>query len=85
MFIKVYGIKYFGFIYSVFTAIGSFTHLLGPFIIKLVVKNTQDYKKLYIGGAFCSFIALIILICFSEKKFEYEIKDKGKELEEQLN
>ena len=85
MFIKVYGIKYFGFIYSVFTAIGSFTHLLGPFIIKLVVKNTQDYKKLYIGGAFCSFIALIILICFSEKKFEYEIKDKGKELEEKLN
>ena len=38
MFIKVYGIKYFGFIYSVFTALGSFTHLLGPFIIKIVVK-----------------------------------------------
>ena len=70
MFIKVYGIKYFGFIYSVFTAIGSFTHLLGPFIIKIVVKNTNDYKKLYIGGALCSVVAFIILVCFKDKKFE---------------
>ena len=85
MFIKVYGIKYFGFIYSVFTAIGSFTHLLGPFIIKIVIKATNDYKKLYIGGAFCSGFALIILFCFSDKKFEYKIEDKGKELEEKLN
>ena len=85
MFIKVYGIKYFGFIYSVFTAIGSFTHLLGPFIIKIVVKNNDDYKKLYLGGAFCSIIALFILISFSEKKFEYKIKENGKELEEKLN
>ena len=85
MFIKVYGIKYFGFIYSVFTAIGSFTHLLGPFIIKIVVKNTNDYKKLYIGGALCSVVAFIILVCFKEKKFEYEIKEKGRELEEKLN
>ena len=86
MFIKVYGIKYFGFIYTVFTAIGSFTHLLGPFIIKIIVKNTDDYKKLYFGGALFSFIAVIILICFSEKKFEYKIINyKEKELEEKLN
>ena len=85
MFIKVYGIKYFGFIYSVFTAIGSFAHLLGPFIIKIVVKNTNDYKNLYIGGTFFSIMALIILFCFSEKKFEYKIENNGKELEDKLN
>ena len=87
MFIKVYGVKYFGFIYSVFTAIGSFTHLLGPFIIKIIVKNTNDYKKLYIGGSLCSFFALCILITFSEKKFEYKItaNNNEKELEEKLN
>ena len=86
MFIKVYGINYFGFIYTVFTAIGSFTHLLGPFIIKIIVKNTDDYKILYFGGAFFSFIALIILFCFSEKKFEYKNNNYNeKELEEKLN
>ena len=85
MFIKVYGIKYFGFIYTVFTAFGSFTHLLGPFIIKIVVKNIEDYKILYIGGGLCSLLALFILFCFSEKKFEYEIKNTDKELEEKLN
>ena len=85
MFIKVYGIKYFGLIYTVFTAIGSFTHLLGPFIIKFVVKNISDYKILYIGGGFCSILALFILICFSEKKFEYKMNNNGKELEEKLN
>ena len=87
MFIKVYGIKYFGFIYSVFTALGSFTHLLGPFIIKIVVKKISDYKQLYIGGAcFCIF-ALFILACFSEKKFEYKINknEKEEELQEKLN
>ena len=87
MFIKVYGIKYFGFIYTVFTAIGSFTHLLGPFIIKFVVKNINDYKILYIGGGLCSMLALFILICFSEKKFEYKIENNNNdiELEEKLN
>ena len=35
MFTKVYGIKYFGFIYSVSTSLGGFCHLLGPFIIKI--------------------------------------------------
>ena len=85
MFIKVYGIKYFGFIYTVFTAFGSFTHLLGPFIIKFIVKKIDDYKILYIGGGFWALLALFILLCFSEKKFEYKMENNDKELEEKLN
>ena len=87
MFTKVYGIKYFGFIYSVSTCIGGFCHLLGPFIIKIVVKNVEDYKKLFIGGAIGCSISLIILFYFSEDKFQYTINedDNEKELKEVLN
>ena len=87
MFTKVYGIKYFGFIYSVSTGIGGFCHLLGPFIIKIVVKNVEDYKKLYIGGAIGCLISLIILFYFSEEQFKYKINedDNEEELKEVLN
>ena len=89
MFIKVYGIKYFWFIFIVYTAIGGFTHLLGPFIIKIIVITTNDYKKLYIWGAMCSLFAIIVLIFFSENKFVYKLNNdneiNGKELEEKLN
>ena len=87
MFTKVYGIKYFGFIYSVSTGIGGFCHLLGPFIIKIVVKNVEDYKKLFIGGAIGCLISLIILFYFSEEQFKYKINedDNEKELKEVLN
>ena len=87
MFTKVYGIKYFGFIYSVSTGIGGFFHLLGPLIIKIVVRNVEDYKKLFIGGAIGCLISLIILFFFSEKKFRYKINenDNEKELKEVLN
>ena len=87
MFTKVYGIKYFGFIYSMSTALGGFCHLLGPFIIKIVVKNVSDYKKLFIGGSIGCLICLLILVNFSEEKFKYKINEKynGKELKEVLN
>ena len=80
MFTKVYGIKYFGFIYSMSTALGGFCHLLGPFIIKIVVKNVSDYKKLFIEGSIGCLICLLILVNFSEEKFKYKIneKDNGK-------
>ena len=88
MFTKVYGIKYFGFIYSVSTAIGGFCHLLGPFIIEIVVKEVEDYKKLFIGGSIGCLFSLIILFNFSEEKFKYKINEKEdneKELKEILN
>ena len=88
MFTKVYGIKYFGFIYSVSTAIGGFCHLLGPFIIEIVVKEVEDYKKLFIGGSIGCLFSLIILFNFSEEKFKYKMNEKEdneKELKEILN
>ena len=88
MFTKVYGIKYFGFIYSVSTAIGGFCHLLGPLIIEIVVKKVEDYKKLFIGGSIGCLFSLIILFNFSEEKFKYKMNEKEdneKELKEILN
>jgi sugar phosphate permease len=87
MFTKVYGIKYFGFIYSVSTSLGGFCHLLGPFIIKIVVKKVVDYKKLFIGGSIGCLICLVILVNFSEEKFKYKIneEEKEKELKDVLN
>jgi MFS family permease len=87
MFTKVYGINYFGFIYSVSTAIGGFCHLLGPFIIKITVRKIEDYKKLFIGGSLGCILSLIILLSFSEEKFKYKINEDNneKELKEVLN
>jgi OFA family oxalate/formate antiporter-like MFS transporter len=86
MFTKVYGIKHFSFIYSISTAVGGFCHLLGPIIIKIVVKNVEDYEKLFIGGGICCVILEIILINFSEEPFKYKMNgdenENGKELED---
>jgi hypothetical protein len=87
MFTKVYGIKYFGFIYSVSTALGGFCHLLGPFIIKIVVKKVFDYKQIFIGSSIDCLICLVILVNFSEEIFKYKIneEEKEKELKDVLN
>jgi OFA family oxalate/formate antiporter-like MFS transporter len=86
MFTKVYGIKHFSFIYSVSTAIGGCCHLLGPIIIKIVVKSLKDYEKLFIGGGVCCIILEIILINFSEEPFKYKMNgdenENGKELDD---
>ena len=79
--LKVYGIKYFGLIYTVSTALGSFCHLLGPFIIKIIVKKVVDYKKLFIGSSIGCLICLVILVNFSEEKFKYKINEEEKEKE----
>lgn len=86
MFTKVYGIKHFSFIYSISTAVGGFCHLLSPIIIKIVVKNLNDYEKLFIGGGICCVILEIILINFSEEPFKYKMNEdkneNGKELDD---
>jgi len=84
MFTKVYGIKHFSFIYSVSTALGGFCHLLGPIIIKIVVKDVKDYEKLFIGGGICCIILEIILINFSEEPFKYKMKGDENENEKEL-
>ena len=85
MFTKVFGIKYFGFIYSVCTGIGGLFHLLGPFIIEIVVKDLKDYKKLFAGGGLCCMVLQIILINFSEEKFKYKMNEEEKDNEIELN
>ena len=85
MFTKVFGIKYFGFIYSVCTGIGGLFNLLGPFIIEIVVKDLKDYKKLFAGGGLCCMVLQIILINFSEEKFKYKMDEEEKDNEIELN
>ena len=88
MFTKVYGIKYFGLIYSVSTSIGWISHLSEPFIIKFFVKKLEDNKILYIGGSFGAIVCFIILLNFSEEKFKFKKngdENEKKELKEILN
>ena len=84
MFTKIHGIKYFGLIYSVSTAIGAICHLLEPFIIKIFVKKLEDYKILYIGGSFGAIFCIIILLNFSEEKFKFKNSEKENENEKEL-
>ena len=71
---------------SISTAVGGFCHLLSPIIIKIVVKNLNDYEKLFIGGGICCVILEIILINFSEEPFKYKMNEdkneNGKELDD---
>ena len=91
MFTKIFGINYFGFIYSFGSFIGGFFNASCPFIIKFVVRNKSDYRTLYFVVGIMNLIALVALFTFKDKPFEYKLKDEkedGKkevELEEKLN
>lgn len=90
MFTKIFGIYYFGYIYSFGSFVGGIFNASCPFIIKFVVKNKNDYSKLYFVVGVMNIIALIALGTFSEKKMEYELPEKKEEtkeveLEEKLN
>ncbi len=78
---KIYGIKNFVIIFSTANIMGGISTILGPIIIKLIIKSKEDYKTLYWGGAVICIICLITLIFFDEKKFEYKTEDENKEKE----
>jgi len=42
--------------------------LIGPFLIKLIVKEVEDYLTVYYIGVGLSLIKTIALICFKENK-----------------
>jgi MFS family permease len=74
---KTYGAQLYG-LTGIFIGIAS---LAGPFLIKLIVKEDEDYLTVYlIGGALC-FIKTLALICFKENRpyiFENTNNDNGK-------
>jgi MFS family permease len=67
---KEFGAELYG-LTGIFVAIAS---LVGPLLIKLIVKDVEDYLTVYLIGAGLGIIKLIALICFKENKpyvFEY--------------
>ena len=76
MFTKVFGINYFGFIYSFGSFIGGFFNASCPFIIKFVVRNKSDYRTLYFVVGIMNLIALVALFTFKETPMKYKIKDE---------
>ena len=71
---KVYGIKYSNKIYGIGSAITGFSSLLGPIASKVLIKETNDYKKIYFSGTLLSFLCLINLYFLSLKEFKYRFE-----------
>ncbi len=63
---EVYGFVFF------FCGLSAFT---GPFVIKFVIGHSIDKNLFHIVfwiGSLLQFICIIILLCFSEEKFQYK-------------
>ena len=79
IFPKIYGIKYSNKIYSIACGIYGCSCLLGPIASKLIIKNINDYKKIYLSGFILSLLAAINLYFLNDNEFIYtsEITNKS--------
>ena len=68
---KIYGEKYSSKIYGIAMGIYGFSCLLGPIVSKVVIKEKEDYKYVYLSGTIFSVISLINVIKFDLKEFKY--------------
>ena len=68
---KIYGEKYSSKIYGIAMGIYGFSCLLGPIVSKIVIKEKEDYKYVYLSGTIFSVISLINVIKFDLKEFKY--------------
>ena len=81
LFHKIFGKDFGAEMYGITGIFIGLASLVGPFLIKLIVKDVEDYLTVYyIGGGLC-IIKTIALICFKENKpyvFDYEYKKISK-------
>lgn len=75
---KIYGIKYSNKIYSIASAICGFSCLLGPIASKVIIKEINDYKKIYISGFIFSLIAFINLYFVNDSEYIYKCEQTQK-------
>ena len=71
---KTYGIKYSNKIYGISSAIIGFSSLLGPIASKVLIKEINDYKIIYLSGTLLSLFSLINLFFLSVKEFKYSFE-----------
>ena len=80
LFHKIFGKEYGAELYGLTGLFIGLASLVGPLLIKIIVKEDEDYLTVYlIGGGLC-FLKTIALICFKENKpYKFEqnnIKDE---------
>lgn len=90
IFTRIYGINNFSIVYSFASVIGGCCNMLAPLLIKLIFDDIKEYNKLYYGWSILCFFCLVILLFFSEKKFEFKTQnelsgEEGIELQEKMN
>lgn len=80
LFHKIFGKEYGAELYGLTGIFIGLASLVGPLLIKIIVKEDEDYLTVYlIGGGLC-FLKTIALICFKENKpYEFEQKIKYEE------
>ena len=74
LFHKIFGKDFGAELYGLTGIFIGLASLVGPFLIKLIVKEVEDYLTVYYIGVGLSLIKTIALICFKENKpyvFEY--------------
>lgn len=71
IFPKIYGIKYSNKIFSIASAISGFSCLLGPIASKIIIKEKNDYKKIYLSGMIFALLAAINLLFLNDNKYVY--------------
>lgn len=81
LFHKIFGKDFGAQLYGLTGLFIGIASLVGPFLIKIIVREEEDYLIVYlIGGALC-LIQFFALICFKENKpyiFEYTTKSDEK-------
>ena len=78
LFHKIFGKEFGAELYGITGIFIGLASLAGPLLIKIIVKEDEDYLTVYIiGGALC-FLKTIALICFKENNpyiFEYKTRN----------
>ena len=82
---KIFGLKYTTMVFSIGGFLAGLHSMVVPIISKKILHSKEDYKYLFWVGTGFSILSFIILLTFSEKKFQYkpddEESEKGTELE----
>ena len=68
LFHKIFGKDFGAELYGLTGIFIGLASLIGPFLIKLIVKEDEDYLTVYYIGVGLSLIKTIALICFKENK-----------------
>lgn len=73
LFYKIFGKEFGAELYGLTGLFIGIASLVGPFLIKIIVKEDEDYLTIYLlGGGLC-FIQTLALICFKENKpYQFE-------------